>query len=495
MTHQKTNEILNRFEQISQIPRCSGNEGAICQWLIDWAKGNGFAVKTDKVQNLLIKVPASLGYENAPIVVLQGHLDMVCEKTPEANHDFAKDPIKLIYDGEWLRADKTTLGADNGIAIAIGMTLAEEKDVPHPPLELLFTVDEETGLHGAAALESGFFEGRRLINIDSEQEGYLTVGSGGLNTDISVPIAWREVPTHYQLMKINAGGMSGGHSGIDINAGKANAVKVLVQTLHLIRQQVGIRLVNLSGGTAHNAIPRDSEAKVFVSKNDIKLIVLEAEKTLKAEYQKTEPNLFIKVDACDESFHQAMDLENTNKVIDFIMALPHGVAAMSSEIKGLVETSNNLATVSVEAGQLRVLSSQRSSVESRLDALTDRIEALARLVGGKADSGNRYPAWQPNMASGLLAKSSEIYESLFNKPVVDILHAGLECGIIGNKVLGMDMISIGPTIKYPHSPDEKIDIGSIGRVWDFLLALLKELNISTGINEIKGLAQDHKNFC
>lgn len=470
-----TNEILKNFKKISQIPRCSGNEAAICQWLSDWAKNNGFAVKTDKVQNLLIKIPASTGYENAPIVVLQGHLDMVCEQTPEALHDFTKDPIQLIYDGDWLRADKTTLGADNGIAIAIAMTLAQKKDVPHPPLELLFTVDEETGLHGAAALESGFFDGRCLINIDSEQEGCLTVGcAGGINTDISLPITWAKVPTDYQLMKINAGGMSGGHSGIDINAEKANAIKVLAQSLHLIRQQMDIRLVHFNGGTAHNAIPRDSETKIFVPQNDVeKLMVLE--KTLKAEYQNTEPNLFIKVEASDETFSQA--IENSDKVIDFLMALPHGVAAMSTDIEGLVETSNNLATVSIEAGHLKILSSQRSSVESKLEALTERVEAVARLVGGKANSGNRYPAWQPNMASSLLAKSCQIYENLFDKkPVVEILHAGLECGIIGKKVPGMDMISIGPTIKYAHSPDEKIHLGSIGKVWDFLLALLKELN-------------------
>ncbi len=472
------NDILNNFKKISQIPRCSGNEAAICQWLSDWAKNNDFAVKTDKVQNLLIKIPATPGYENAPIVVLQGHLDMVCEQTPDAHHDFTKDPIKLIYEGDWLRADKTTLGADNGIGIAIAITLAQQKDIPHPPLELLFTVDEETGLHGAAALAPGFFDGRILINIDSEQEGYLTVGcAGGFNTDIYLPITWTKVPSNYQLMKINAGGMSGGHSGVDINAEKANAIKVLAQTLHLIRQQIDIRLVDINGGTAHNAIPRDAETKIFVPQNELEKMVLAAEKTLKAEYQNTEPNLFIKVEASDETFSQAMNSENSDKVIDFLMALPHGVAAMSTDIEGLVETSNNLAIVSLEAGQIKILSSQRSSVESRLETLTERVEALARLVGGKANSGNRYPAWQPNMASSLLAKSRHIYENLFDKkPIIDILHAGLECGIIGKKVPDMDMISIGTTIKYAHSPDEKIHVGSIGKVWYFLVALLKELN-------------------
>jgi dipeptidase D len=461
--HQKTNDILNWFEQINQIPRCSNNEQAISQWLIDWAKSNNFAVSTDKAQNILIKVP---GYDNAPIVILQGHLDMVCEKTPDSNHDFSKDPIKHIYDGEWLTADKTTLGADNGIAIAMAMTLALEKN--HPPLELLFTVNEETGLHGANDLDPELFDGRILINIDSEEEGVVTVGcAGGINTNISLAIEQTEVPSNYQLIKIKASGMSGGHSGIDIHLEKANAIKILAETLAMI--QFDMRLTNLNGGTAHNVIPRDAEATIWVAENNIealKNLVLATEKTLKSEYQNTDPDLSITISASDLEADQALTSTDSQKVIDFIIAFPHGVAAKF--------TSNNLATVNIEAGKLKILSSQRSSIESRMAALTYRIEALARLAGGEAYSDNRYPAWQPDMSSELLAKSLDIYENLFHqKPTVEILHAGLECGIIGNKVQGMDMISIGPTIKYPHSPDEKIHIGSIGRVWDFLQALLK----------------------
>ena len=463
--HQKTNEILNRFEQINQIPRCSNNEQAISQWLTNWAESNNFAVSTDKAQNLLIKVP---GYDNAPIVILQGHLDMVCEKTPDSNHDFSKDPIKHIYDGEWLTADKTTLGADNGIAIAIAMTLALEKN--HPPLELLFTVDEETGLHGATDLDPELFEGRILINIDSEDEGILTVGcAGGINTNISLAVEETTVPSDYQQIKIKASGMSGGHSGIDIHMEKANAIKILAETLAMIK--FDIRLANIDGGTAHNVIPRDAEATIWVSENDIeavKNIVLATETTLKSEYENTDPHLSIQTSAGDVESDQALTSADSKKAIDFIIAFPHGVAAKF--------TSNNLATVNIESGKLKILSSQRSSIESRMEALTYRIETLARLVGGEAHSDNGYPAWQPDMSSELLAKSLHIYENLFNKkPTVEIIHAGLECGIIGNKVQGMDMISVGPTIKYPHSPDEKIDIASIGRVWDFLQALLSSL--------------------
>ncbi len=471
-------EILNWFEKVSAIPRCSGNEAAISQWLMNWAKENHFEVKTDKTQNLLLKVPASPGYENAPIVVIQGHLDMVCEKTPDSNHDFTKDPINLIYDDEWLTADKTSLGADNGIAIAMAMALVMDKEVSHPPLELLFTVNEEIGLVGAAGLEAGFFEGKILLNLDSEEEGHFTIGcAGGLNTHLSVPIQWAEVPSHFQLMKINTGGMTGGHSGVDIHIERANAIKVLTQTLFFVKQQVDIQLVKIHGGTAHNAIPRDAEAFVFVPYNQIetvKTLVQEVETILRYEYKNTDSGLFIKVDASSEHFDQVTTSENTQKLIDFLMGLPHGVAAMST--LGLVETSNNLAQVRVENGHLVVLTSQRSSVESRLEALTHQIEAVARLAGGKVYNGNRYPAWQPNMDSPLLLKSCEIYERLFEaqKPVVKVIHAGLECGIIGNKVPGIDMLSFGPTIKSPHSPDEKIHLASVGRVGAFLVALLKE---------------------
>ena len=478
--HEKTNDILKWFEEISKIPRCSKNEGAICEWLINWAKENNFEVKTDKVQNVLIKVPGSPGYEDSPIIILQGHVDMVCEKTPDSTHDFTKDPIKPVYDGEWLTADRTTLGADNGIAIAMAITLALDKDAQHPPLELLFTVDEETGLTGASALEPGFIEGKLLINVDSEDEGYFTVGcAGGINTDLSVPLELTDPPGDFKLMKINAGGMKGGHSGIDINAEKANAIKVLTRVLDKIEKEKDIRLAGFNGGTAHNAIPRDADAYIYVPGNEVanvKAVAAEAEKTLKCEFKTTDPDLAITIAESGEKFERAMTSENTRKIIDFITVLPHGVFAMSADIQGLVETSNNLARVCVEGSELKVLTSQRSSLVSRLDALTNRIEAVARLAGGDAHSGDGYPPWQPNMDSPLLAKSLKIYEDLFNKkPVVEVIHAGLECGIIGDKNPGMDMISIGPTLKYPHSPDEKIHVGTIGMVWDFIAELLKKL--------------------
>lgn len=479
--HQKTNEILRWFEEISKIPRCSKNEKAACEWLVKWARENNFEARTDKVNNVLIQVPGTKGYENSPKVILQGHVDMVCEKTPDSPHDFCKDPIKFVYDGDWLKADRTTLGADNGIAIAMAMTLALDKETPHPPLELLFTVDEETGLTGANALEPGFTTGKILINIDSEDEGTFTVGcAGGVHTNMTIPFDPEAVPKSYQQVKISMGGMKGGHSGIDINKEKGNAIKSLVYTLYVIKKEMDVRLASISGGTAHNAIPRDAEAIIFIpdsGKDKIKAIGAEVEKTLKIEYKNTDPDLFVKIVESSDALTTALNSDATAKVLDFLLVLPHGVASMSTDISGLVESSNNLARVRVEDGKLKVLSSQRSSLSSRLISLSARLEAAARLAGGTAETGSGYPPWQPNMDSPLLKKSLEIYEHMFNKkPVVEVIHAGLECGIIGDRNPGMDMISIGPTLRFPHSPDEKLYLPSIRQVWDFLAELLKQIH-------------------
>lgn len=476
--HPKTNEILKWFEEITKIPRCSKQEEKIREWLTGWAKENNFPFDTDNVGNIVIRVPGSAGMENASTVVLQGHVDMVCEKTPDSDHDFTKDPIKLVYEGEWLTADKTTLGADNGIAIAMAITLALDKEVKHPPLELLFTVDEETGLTGASALEADFIEGKILINVDSEDEGYFTVGcAGGINTYLSFPMEYSDVPSNYKAFKLTAGGMKGGHSGIDIDKEKANAIRVLGRSLHELKSLCDLRIADVSGGTAHNAIPRDASAEIMIPDADADRCrdrLSSMEKTFKTEFSNTDPELFLKLEQAEETPHKVMTPECTQKVAEVLISVPHGVDAMSTDIKGLVETSNNFANVRIEDGVMKILTSQRSSLVSRLNALTQRIESLARLAGGEAKSGDGYPPWQPNMDSPLLKKSVDLYKSLFNKePVVEVIHAGLECGIIGDKKAGMDMISLGPTIKYPHSPDEKINVSTIGKVWDFMVELLK----------------------
>jgi len=480
ITHAKTRDVLDAFEKIAAIPRCSKHEEKIGRWLMEWAAENDFQARMDDVGNIAIQVPSSPGYEDVPTVVLQGHMDIVCEKTKTSTHDFSKDPIRLVYDGDWLTADETTLGADNGIAIAMAMVMAKDKETPHPPLELLFTVDEETGLTGANALKPGFIEGKILINIDSEDEGVFTVGcAGGINTFLNLPLDPIAIPEGYVTLDLEAGNMKGGHSGIDISLEKANAIIIMGRLLREVAKSVEFLMVDIKGGSAHNAIPRDCEAKIAVPQaavEKVSRIVRDFESVVKKEYQNTEPELSLNAKPIDPPGSKAYSAAATAKAVQLILAMPHGVASMSTDIEGLVETSNNFANIRIEDDEVRILSSQRSSVESRLEAHTAHIESVSLLAGGKAESGEGYPPWPPDMDSPLLKRSIKVYKKLFNKePVVEIIHAGLECGIIGDKYSGMDMISIGPTLKYPHSPDEKVSISDIGKIWDFVVALFEDL--------------------
>ncbi len=476
----KTKEVLHWFEEIAKIPRCSKNEEQICAWLASWAQEHGFGVKKDAAGNILIQVPGTEGYESSTPVVIQGHMDMVCEREKGFDFDFSKDPIKLIFDDDgWLRADRTTLGADNGIAIAMAMAISLDEDQPHPPLELLFTVDEETGLTGAVALEPGFLEGKILLNVDSEDEGVFTVGcAGGNDTHISLPVASEPIPAGSKVLRLVAGGLSGGHSGVDIHEQRANAIRVLARGLGDLLKGSDMRILSLKGGTAHNAIPRDAEALIALPGDALKgaqETISELQSALRAECAKTDKDIFVTLEAA-EGDQQGLTAADSRKVVDLLLAIPHGVDGYSKEIHGLVETSNNLATAKLEGGKLTLLSSQRSSDMNLLQLLTDRIEALARGFGGEAESGGGYPAWQPNMDSPLLAKCKEVYKELTGRePKVEIIHAGLECGIIGAKYDGMDMISFGPTIKNPHSPQEKLQISTIGQVYQFMGALLEQL--------------------
>jgi dipeptidase D len=480
--HKKTNEILKWFEEINKIPRCSKKEKQIGQWLMDWAKNYNFLPRQDNAGNVVIKVPGSPGYEDSAPVIIQGHQDMVCEKTLDSPHNFENDPIRLVYDGEWLKADKTTLGADNGIAIAMGLTAALDRELKHPPLELLFTVDEETGLTGAFALEPVFVQGRRLLNIDSEEEGVFTVGcAGGEKSNHSLPIDYEAVPPGFVPITIEAGGMAGGHSA-DIHHEKANALKVLGRTLHAIHVQgvVDSRLAHLEGGTVDNAVPRSAEAVIYLYPDrihEVKGVVSRVEGIIKQEFKNTDPGLKLTVlEPSREDYAEVATLKSTEKIIQLILAVPHGIYAMSTEVEHFVETSNNFASFKIEDKQFKFVTSQRSPIESRLDDVGRHISTIVQLAGGTSVHRGRYPGWQANMRSLLLKQCVAVYEKLFGKkPVVETTHGGLECGVIGSKYPGMDMISFGPTIKHPHTPEEMIHIGSIGKVWDFMAALLKEL--------------------
>ncbi len=483
-----TSPVLKWFKEISQIPRKSKEEQKICQWLLDWAKSKNLEAKTIETPNagtynIIIKVPASKGYENAPIVIVQSHLDMVCEKTPESKHDFAKDPIQWVEDGEWLKANQTTLGADNGIGVAMALALADE-NVEHPALELFFTVDEETGLTGANALQPGMLEGKILLNVDSEDEGRFTVGcAGGKNTHLELPLEFGNAPENFVEYKLNVGGLTGGHSGVDIHCQRANAISILSRVLNNFGA-IPFMVSNIKGGSAHNAIPRDVFANIFIPSEEAKKaqeIVQDMLVVLRSEYKKTDPDLGVSLSVCHESKdRKVVTKEHSKKIVDFLQTLPHGVSAMSVDIQNLVETSNNLATVEIDKNLLKVVTSQRSSVMSRLSAITHRIETMGHALGAHVESNCGYPSWQPNMDSPILERCKVIYKKLTGKdPIIEVIHAGLECAVIGSKYPDMDMVSFGPTIKSPHSPQERIHVPSIGEVWHFTLELMKSFKSPT----------------
>ena len=477
-----TRKILDCLAAINQIPRCSKNETLIAEWLIKWAKDRNLKVQTDTPGNLCIKVPATAGYETNTGIIIQGHMDMVCEKTPESKHDFTKDAIPLVHRGDWVTATDTTLGADNGIALAMAMVLVEELPSPHPPIELLFTVDEESGLIGARDLDPELIEGKILLNLDSEDEGVFTVGcAGGQETRISLPVHTETQPNGHQLYELRVEGLQGGHSGIDIHKPRACANKVLARTLAAIPKDTDIRIHSLNGGTVHNAIARDAVCKLSLetSHNDtLWQLIKSCKETFKKEEGASEPALDINFVPCRSApdYTDVMSSSDTQRTIQILNALPHGVARMVADMDDLVETSNNLATIDFVPSKpnLSILSSQRSALMSRLSEITGRIEAIASLAGATTTEENSYPAWEPNMSSPLLTRCNHIYKQQFNKePEIKAIHAGLECGLIGAKKKGMDMISFGPTIRFPHSPGEKLFVPSIPKVWRFLIRLLE----------------------
>ena len=474
----KTQRILEIFNELNRIPRCSKKEERIAEWLLHWAKCHKLECAKDDVNNIVIRVPAKGGYQGAPGIILQGHMDMVCEKNSDTVHDFSKDAIQSYQEGDWLKAKGTTLGADNGIAIAMALALAEDETIFHPPLELLFTVDEETGLMGANSLQPGFVTGRTLINIDSEDEGVFTIGcAGGKATLFKQKQYPSATPNDYLAAEISIKGLLGGHSGIDIIERRANANRLLVRLLHQFANRCEIRLISANGGTAHNAIPRESSAAIAFHRKDeeiLKDITSRFQKELALEFQTLEKNIQIRFRETAHS-EKSIDYPQTLHIINFLLVLPHGVIYLSDTLPGVVETSVNFARVRVNQQNAETLTSQRSLNSGALSELVSRMEALARLAGFTTEHIHSYPVWAPDWHSPLLERSKKIYRSLFDKdPAVEVIHAGLECGIIGSKYAGMDMVSIGPTIKHPHSPDEKLQISTINKVFHFLVSLLQD---------------------
>jgi len=476
--------LWRHFDAIRRIPRPSGNEEAIRRHVLDWAAGRGWEVRVDEVGSVVVRVPATKGCKQAPTVVLQGHFDMVGEKNGDVVFDFAKDPIDACVDGNWVRARGTTLGADNGIGLAAAMGAAEDPDVVHGPLELLFTVDEETGLTGASHLEPGFVTGRLLLNLDSEEDGTLYVGcAGGGDAESRLPVERRRPSGPEPLIDlvVRVSGARGGHSGLNIVENRANALKLLARALRDARARVAFGLVAFDGGDKHNAIPREAEATLRLSRSQLpalrESVAATAARALE-EYGGAEPNLAFAADerATAAAEGDALDDASRDRVIDLLLAVPHGVVSMSRDIPGLVESSTNLARVRLAPDSLRLYTSSRSSVAAALAEVRGQIRACVELAGGTIELRGGYPGWRPNMDSPLLKTTREVFRASFGgDPHVTAIHAGLECGIIGERYPGIDMISFGPDIRGAHSPDERVDIPSTARFWTLLRALLRRL--------------------
>lgn len=472
--------VWKYFAEIAKIPHGSKNERKISNYLVATAKNLGLEVVQDKHLNVLARKPASPGHENVPSICLQGHMDMVCEKNKETVHDFEKDPLELVRKGNVIMANGTTLGADNGIAVATNLAIMEDKTLVHGPLEFLFTSDEETGLTGANGLKPGFLKSTTLMNLDSEEEGALYVGcSGGRNTHGTWKIKLDKVPGKSAALMLTVKGLKGGHSGLEIDKGRGNALKIMNRAL-LALIETGARVCCMEGGNKSNAIPREAESLVYVPAKDAKKaikLVAKLTEVLKAELSTVEPDLAVELTPIEAPKKGKVIAKNQIKQICLtIAALTHGVTKMSADIAGLVETSTNVAIIKTDAKQVEIITSQRSSVASEIDEVVQMVSAQFTLGGAKAVTTDGYPGWKPNLDSVILKTAKAAYKELYGTdPHVKAIHAGLECGIIGEKYPGMDMVSFGPTLEGVHSPDEKIYIDTVEKFWNFLLAILKNM--------------------
>jgi dipeptidase D len=467
------------FAEISRIPRGSKNERAISNYIVATARKLGLEFQQDQALNVVVRKPASPGHERAGGVCLQSHLDMVCEKLPAKQHDFLKDPITLVRRGDVLTADGTTLGADNGAGVASCLAAMEDKSLVHGPLELLFTVDEETGLTGANNLQPGFVKSRVLLNLDSEEEGELYIGcSGGMDTVGVWKLERDEPPANSVGLEVKVAGLRGGHSGLEIDKGRANAIKIANRVVMKLAESGG-RLARFDGGSKRNAIPSYATVLVCVPKAKLAeatAAVAAMHETLRTEFAIGEPDLQI---AATQPKGRAKVFKKSlqKKLSQVIAGLPHGVIKMSAEISWLVETSTNVAVIATGRSGVTLMTSQRSSVASEILEIAYGVQAVMELGGGMVSHSDGYPGWKPNLGSPILKTAKQVYKDLYGKvPEAKACHAGLECGIIGDKYPGMDMVSLGPTMAAVHSPEERIYVETVPKYWDYLAAILKKLS-------------------
>ena len=474
----KPEGVFKFFGEILSVPRPSKHEAKMTAYLLSWAEARNLEHQRDEIGNVIIRKAATAGYENKPWVCLQSHMDMVCEKNSDKVFDFEKDSIVPRIEGEWLMAEGTTLGADDGIGVATALAILDANDIEHGPIECLFTVDEETGLSGAGALSPDALKSRILLNLDSEDEGEIFIGcAGGVDTLAKLPYEKEDTPQG-AYFRIYVKGLKGGHSGDDINKGLACANKLLNRILWAADKEMDMRLACFDGGNLRNAIAREAYAEVVVMEQeaeDLKQLVLKYAQDFKNEFRSTEPNMQIGIEAIAKPAF-VVDMLSQDNLLNVLYACPHGVLAMSREIPGFVETSTNLASVKMKEDHILITTSQRSSVESAKEAAASRVESCFLLAGADVEHTDGYPGWSPDTNSHVLSVAVESYKRLFGKePVVRAIHAGLECGLIGEKYQGMDMISYGPTLRGVHSPEERLEIATVELFWRHTLDILKNI--------------------
>ena len=471
------------FDIIRKTPRPSKHEEKIVAEVKSWASARGFEVLQDEAGSLTIKVPATPGHENAPTIILQGHLDMVCEKNSDVEHDFMTQGIEVEVEGDWVQARGTTLGADNGIGVAAAMAVAEDPDVVHGPLELLCTIDEETGLTGAKDLDPSIVTGRIMLNLDTEEDGAVYIGcAGGADSIATLKTARRTASLGSVPVKVSVTGLRGGHSGLNIIENRGNAIKLTTRVLlAAIEEGIELDLVSIDGGDKHNAIPREAFAVCRIDTSQIDALKAVAETCAKdfiEEFGPSDPDLGVSVDELDDddTRRSVLNVHARDRLLRVLDGMPHGVLSMSRDVPGLVETSNNLAVVKNHGDHAEINVSYRSSVMPALFAVRRQVDSIFRQAGAEVHVEDAYPGWKPNPSSPIVQKTCEVYEKLFGeKPELKAIHAGLECGLLIEKVPGMDVVSIGPQIENAHSPEEKVQISSVQKFYKHLAAVLEEL--------------------
>lgn len=473
--------LWNHFSDLNDVPRPSKKEERVIQFMVDFGKGLGLSTEVDKIGNVIIKKPGANGMENAGPVIMQSHLDMVHQKNNDTVFDFETQGIEMLVDGDWVKANGTTLGADNGIGVAAIMALLSSTDIKHPPIEAMFTIDEETGMTGAMQLDPSYYTGKTLLNLDTEDDDELSIGcAGGIDTNTSYSYKSAELNSEHVVYKLTVKGLMGGHSGMDIDKGRGNANKLLTRLMYTLRTFADIHLFDFDGGSLRNAIPREASGTIAVLKEDklaFETEFLKISNLLKVEFQTIEKNLEIKFESVELDSNKFVETADFIKILNVLYAIPNGVYRMSPDIDGLVETSSSLARVIVKDGKFITQSLQRSSVESTKDDIANTIRASFENMGAAVVQTGDYPGWQPNPNSEVLTMMADLYREKFNEePQIKACHAGLECGILGKHLPGVDMISFGPNIRGAHSPDEKVQISSVQKFWDYLLVALTRLN-------------------